>query len=75
LASNIKPVRPAGGHQASSLTDLDLPVFPREKTGLHIKEIIALCEDPATKKFLEDQDIEFDGLVIKTESLQQRDII
>ncbi len=75
LASSIKPVRPAGGHQASSLTDLGLPVFPREKTGLHIKEIIALCEDPATKKFLEDQDIEFDGLVIKTESLQQRDII
>jgi hypothetical protein len=56
------------------LKDL-FPVFPREKTGMHIKEIIALCEDPKTKKFLEDQDIEFDGLVIKTESEQQREII
>lgn len=51
------------------------PVFPREKTGLHIAEIINLCENVKTKKFLEDQDIEFDGLVIKTESKSQRDII
>jgi hypothetical protein len=40
-----------------------------------IQEIIDLCQDPATKKYLEQQDIEFDGLVIKTESLQQREII
>ena len=60
--------------KGTKLADL-LPVFPREKTGLHIKEIIALCEDPATKKYLESQDIEFDGLVIKTESLEQREII
>lgn len=51
------------------------PVFPREKTGLHIGEIIKLCEDPATKKFLEEQDIEFDGLVIKVEDEQQREEI
>lgn len=51
------------------------PVFPREKTGLHIREIIKLCEDPATKKFLEEQDIEFDGLVIKTEDEHQREVI
>ncbi len=56
------------------LTDL-LPVFPREKKGLHIEEIIKLCEDPKTKKFLEEQDIEFDGLVIKVENIQQREII
>ncbi len=57
------------------LSTLGLPIFPREKTGLPIKEIITLCEDPETKKMLESQDIEFDGLVIKTESLQQREII
>ncbi len=51
------------------------PVFPREKTSLHIGEIIKLCEDPATKKFLEEQDIEFDWLVIKTENEQQRELI
>jgi len=60
--------------KGTKLIDL-FPVFPREKTGLHIKEIIKLCEDPATKKMLESKDIEFDGLVIKTESLEQREII
>lgn len=56
------------------LKDL-FPVFPREKTGLHMSEIIKLCENPTTKKMLESEDIEFDGLVIKTESLEQREII
>lgn len=51
------------------------PVFSREKTGLHIGEIISLCEDFTTKKFLEEQDIEFDGLVIKVESAEQHEII
>lgn len=44
------------------------PVFPREKLRLSIAQVIELCEDPKTKRFLEEQDIEFDGLVIKTES-------
>lgn len=61
---------PKGVH----LKDL-FPVFPREKIGLHIGEIIKLCEDLATKKFLEEQDIEFDGLVIKVEDEQQREEI
>lgn len=52
-----------------------LPVFPREKTNLHIKDIIELCEDQETKKYLEQQDSEFDGLVIKVEDHQQREII
>ena len=60
--------------KGTKLSDL-LPVFPREKTDLHIAEIIKLCEDSETKKMLESKDIEFDGLVIKTESLGQREII
>ena len=58
-----------------NLNQLGFDVFPREKTGLHIAEIINLCEDIKTKKFLEDQDIEFDGLVIKVENEEQREII
>ena len=58
-----------------SLTQLGFNVFPREKQGLHIKEIIKLCENPATKKYLDQQDIEFDGLVIKVQNIQQREII
>jgi hypothetical protein len=38
-------------------------------------EIITLCEDTETKKYLEQQDIEFDGLVIKVEDEKQRKII
>ena len=40
-----------------------------------IQEIIALCENMETKKYLEQQDIEFDGLVIKVENEQQRKMI
>ena len=55
--------------------DLWLPTFPRQKTNLHREDIITLCEDPATKKYLEEQDIEFDGLVIKMEDKHQRESI
>jgi len=58
----------------TTLADL-LPVFPREKDMETIQEIIKLCEDPTTKKYLEQQDIEFDGLVIKVKNEQQREII
>ncbi len=61
--------------EAWSLSKLGFDVFPREKTGLHIGEIITLCEDTETKKYLEQQDIEFDGLVIKVEDEKQRKII
>lgn len=43
----------------TKLADL-LPVFPREKRGLHIAEIIDLCQNPETKKMLESENIEFD---------------
>jgi len=49
--------------------------FKRKKTAKDIQEIISLCEDPATKKTLEEQDIEFDGLVIKVQDKQQREDI
>lgn len=57
------------------LNELGFPVFSREKIGLHMWEIISLCEDITTKEFLEAQDIEFDGLVIKVENKEQREII
>ncbi len=59
-------------------TDLDhlgFHTFKRKKTAKHIEEIIALCEDPETKKMLESQDSEFDGLVMKVEDEQQRELI
>ncbi len=40
-----------------------------------IEEIISFCEDPTTKKELDKQDSEFDGLVIKVKDQQQREII
>lgn len=59
----------------NSLEELWLPVFSREKESQTIQEVIALCENPETKKYLEQQDIEFDGLVIKVQDKQQREII
>jgi len=59
----------------NSLEELWLPVFSREKELHTIQEVITLCENPETKKYLEQQDIEFDGLVIKVQDKQQRQII
>ena len=61
--------------QTLSLTQLGFDVFPREKDMGTIEEIIALCNDPETKKYLEQQDVEFDGLVIKVKDGEQREII
>lgn len=57
------------------LSQLWLPIFPRSKTVNTIQWIIDLCEDPETKIYLENQDIEFDGLVIKVQDTQQRENI
>jgi len=57
------------------LDQLGLPVFDRVKTGKSIDEVIALCEDTKIKKMLEDQDIDFDGLVIKVEDENLRQLI
>lgn len=58
-----------------SLTELWLPVFSRGKDMETIEEIISFCEDTTTKKELDQQDSEFDGLVIKVKDQQQREII
>ena len=50
-------------------------MFKRKKEAKHIEDVIRLCEDEKTKKMLEDQDIEFDGLVIKVQDEQQRELI
>ena len=59
----------------STLESLWLPVFPWVKIGKNIDEVVALCEDEKVKKMLEGEDIDFDGLVIKVESLDQRQSI
>jgi DNA ligase (NAD+) len=57
------------------LPNLGLPVFPRTKNIKSIEEVITLCENIETKKYLDSQDIEFDWLVIKVKDEQQRKII
>jgi len=66
---------PGPRSQVPKLIELGLPVFPREKDMETIEKIIELCEDPTTKKELDQQDSEFDGLVIKVKDEQQREII
>ncbi|MCX6824627.1 MAG: NAD-dependent DNA ligase LigA [candidate division SR1 bacterium] len=61
---------PAG----KNLSDF-FPVFPRHKDLNTIQEVIKLCEDIETKRYLEQENIEFDGLVIKVSSVLQREFI
>lgn len=59
----------------NTLEYLGLPVFKRSKKASSIDEVIKICLDEEIKKNLEEQDIEFDGLVIKVQNQQQREII
>ncbi len=59
----------------NNLEKLWFPVFPRAEDRKNIQEVIDLCENTETKKYLEQQDIEFDGLVIKIKDEHQRKII
>ena len=52
-----------------------LPVFPRKKDCHFISEVIDICNNVETKKYLEKQDIEFDWLVIKVKDTDQRESI
>lgn len=52
-----------------------LPVFKWKKEADTIDEVIKICLDEKVKKELDSQDIEFDGLVIKVQNEEQREII
>lgn len=58
-----------------NLTALWLPTFPRKRETNSIDEVINICLDEKIKKDLDAQDSEFDGLVIKVQDEQQREII
>ena len=74
--TNIESKRYFGQEETDKLLEqYGLPVFPRGKTCDWISEIIDICNNPSTKKDLDTQDIEFDGLVIKVQDQQQREII
>jgi len=66
---------PYNGDFSSPLETLWLPVFDWLKIGKNIDEVIALCEDEKIKKNLEAEDIDFDGLVIKVEDTDLREVI
>lgn len=52
-----------------------LPVYDRCIVKSTIQEVIEVCENPGTKEFFEQQDIEFDGLVIKIQQSSLRKIL
>ena len=61
--------------KTDTLEYLGLPVFKRNKLTNSIDEVIAICLDEKIKKELDNKNIEFDGLVIKIQDQQQREII
>jgi len=65
-------------NKSVELTELWLPIFKLEniKTNItSIQEIINICENTETKKYLDSQDLEFDWLVIKISDNNIRSII
>lgn len=61
--------------QKLSLIELGFPAAPRSRKVTNIQEAIDICTDPELKNFLESQDIEFDWLVVKLESLDARQLL
>jgi len=57
------------------LKQLWIPTFDRKKTSDNIQDVINICLDEETKTYLDNQDCDFDGLVIKVEDNTQREII
>lgn len=60
--------------EAQDIEKLGLPVFnlPQKwRTSNDIEQIIARCQDPQLKQYLDEQDLDFDGLVIKVCDNQQ----
>lgn len=49
---------------------VELPA--KSKTLSTIQEVIGVCLDPKIKQFLDEQDYDFDGLVIKLCDLEQK---
>ena len=64
-----------GKMRIDMLQSLWLPIFKRAREAHSIDEVIKLCLDEKVKKDLDAQDIEFDGLVIKVQDQQHREII
>lgn len=58
-----------------NLKKLWLPVFDRKKTSDNIQDVINICLDEETKSYLDNQDCDFDWLVIKVKDNKQREII
>jgi len=59
----------------SYLQSLGLPIFDRHKVYHTIAQVIATTQDPDTTQFFMEQDVDFDGLVIKVNEIANRDIL
>lgn len=57
------------------LKQIWLPIFDRKKTSDNIQDVINICLDEETKSYLDNQDCDFDWLVIKVQDDKQREII
>lgn len=58
-----------------SLKDLWFPIFDRSKKVDTIWDVIHTCLDPQTQQFFDAQDNDFDGLVIKINERENRQIL
>ena len=50
-------------------------MHPWQKHVQTIDEVIALCESPSTKNHFDNEDIEFDGVVVKVHELPLRSML
>jgi len=56
-------------------TKQNLPIFPWKKECKNIEDVIKLCLDPETKQTFQNEDYDFDGIVIKVNENPIREIL
>ncbi len=73
--SNVWPGCKKDSEQLERLEQCGLPVYPWKRICTRIDEVISVCEDTRIEKELDQSNSEMDGLVIKINSLDQREIL
>lgn len=75
LYDNVQGIKVTHQENIQQLKERWLPIFDRHKIYDTINQVIDITQNPETQQFFMQQDIDFDGLVIKVNEISNRNIL
>lgn len=75
LESNPQTILSTHEQSLTFLKEQGFLVFPWLKHGSSIDTVVTLCLDPHTKQTFDKQEIDFDGIVVKVNTLKVREVL